>query len=136
MNAPVLSGMVFHHGAVSVPELPAAIEWYGRAFGFAEEFRFAIPDAEVVMLRCGELRIELFCVANAAPLPEGRSDPQADIATHGNKHIAFAVPSLAAALAELSQNGIEPVFTSRDGPQTIAFLRDCAGNLIELVEAY
>ena len=132
----MLSGMVFHHGAVSVPELAAAIEWYGRAFGFAEEFRFAIPNAEVVMLLCGELRIELFCVANAAPLPAGRSDPQADIATHGNKHIAFAVPRLEAALAELLRNGIKPVFTSSDGPQTIAFLRDCAGNLIELVEAY
>lgn len=121
---------------MSVPDLGQAIDWYGAAFGFAEEFRFGIPGAEVVMLKRGDLRIELFCVAGAAPLPEGRADPQGDVATHGNKHVAFAVPSLAAALTELADKGVEPVFTSSDGPQTIAFIRDCCGNLIELVEAY
>ena len=86
------------------------------------------------MLKRGDLRLELFCVAGAAPLPRGRSDPQLDVATHGNKHLAFAVPSLRAALEELADKGIMPVFTSSDGPQNIAFLRDCAGNLVELVE--
>jgi catechol 2,3-dioxygenase-like lactoylglutathione lyase family enzyme len=119
-----------------VPDLAQAIDWYGRAFGFDEEFRFAIPGGEVVMLRREELRLELFCVAGAAPLPEGRSDPQADVATHGNKHVAFAVADLDKALAEMAHKGVEPVFKSTDGPQTIAFLRDCCGNLIELVEAY
>lgn len=121
---------------MSVPDLGQAIAWYGAVLGFAEEFRFAIPGAEVVMLKREDLRIELFCVEGAAPLPEGRSDPQGDVATHGNKHVAFAVPSLDAALAELALKGVEPVFTSCDGPQTIAFIRDCCGNLIELVEAY
>lgn len=121
---------------MSVPDLDAAAEWYGRAFGFAEEFRFGLPGAEVRMLKRAYLRLELFCVDGAKPLPKGRSDPQADIATHGNKHVGFAVANLDQALAELAQNGIEPVFKSTEGPQTIAFLRDCAGNLVELVEAY
>lgn len=119
-----------------MPDLAQAIAWYGRVFGFAEEFRFAIPDGEVVMLKREQLRLELFCVSGALPLPAGRSDPKADIATHGNKHVAFAVPDLDAALAELARRGTEPVFKSTEGPQTIAFLRDCCGNLIELVEAY
>jgi methylmalonyl-CoA/ethylmalonyl-CoA epimerase len=119
-----------------VPDLGKAIGWYGEVLGFAEEFRFGIPGTEVAMLKRGELRIELFCVADAAPLPEGRSDPQGDVATHGNKHAAFALPNLATALAELAGKGVEPVFTSSDGPQAIAFIRDCCGNLIELVEAY
>ena len=136
MNAAALPGLAFHHYALSVPDLGQAIAWYGRAFDFAEAFRFTIPGADVAMLQRGALRLELFCVEGAAPLPEGRSDPQADVATHGNKHAGFAVPSLKAALAELALIGIEPVFTSSDGPQTIAFIRDCAGNLIELVEAY
>jgi methylmalonyl-CoA/ethylmalonyl-CoA epimerase len=131
-----LSPLGFHHHAVSVPDLEQAIGWYGEVFGFAEEFRFGIPGAEVVMLKRGDLRIELFCVADAATLPEGRSDPQGDVATHGNKHVAFAVPSLDQALKELAQKGVEPVFISSDGPQSIAFIRDCFGNLIELVEAY
>lgn len=126
--------LAFHHGALSVPDLAAAIAWYGAAFGFAEEFRFTVPGGEAVMLKRDDLRLELFCLAGAALLPAGRSEPRLDIATHGNKHLGFAVPNLSAALAELAANGIEPVFTSSDGPQNIAFLRDCAGNLVELVE--
>lgn len=128
--------LAFHHGAVSVPDLQQAISWYGRVLGFTEEFRFGIPGSEVVMLRRDDLRLELFCVEGAAPLPEGRSDPRADIATHGNKHVAFAVPSLQAALDELDGKGVTPAFVQIEGVQRIAFIRDCFGNLIELVEAY
>ena len=127
--------LAFHHCALSVPDLAPAIAWYGEHLGFAEEFRFGYPGTEVAMLRRGALRIELFCVAGSAPLPEGRSHPQGDVATQGNKHAAFAVPSLDAALAELAGKGIEPVFVSREGVQHIAFITDCFGNLIELVEA-
>lgn len=128
--------LAFHHGALSVPDLAEAIGWYGRVLGFAEEFRFTIPGAEVVMLRRDDLRLELFRVEGAAPLPEGRSDPRADIATHGNKHVAFAVPNLQAALDELAEKAVAPAFVQMEGVQRIAFIRDCFGNLIELVESY
>ncbi len=125
----------FHHFAVSVPDLEAAMGWYGEILGFAEEFRFGIPATQAVMLRRGNLRIELFLVDGSAPLPEGRSDPRVDIETQGNKHAAFTVPDLTAALAELEAKGVKPAYVQMEGVQRIAFIRDCFGNLIELVEA-
>jgi methylmalonyl-CoA/ethylmalonyl-CoA epimerase len=117
--------------------MAAAIGWYGRMFGFAEERRFTVPDAaaEVVLLRSGPMRLELFAVDNAAPLPPERRDPRADIATHGNKHVAFAVDDLDMALAMLRAHGGDIAFVGdHHAPQKIAFIRDPAGNLIELVE--
>jgi methylmalonyl-CoA/ethylmalonyl-CoA epimerase len=127
----------FHHFAISVPDMDAAIDWYGRMFGFAEEMRFTIPgaDTDVVMLKSGAMRLEIFKVADAVPLPADRRDPRADIATHGNKHAAFAVADLAAVLAQFRALGGDIAFVGNEGPQKIAFVRDPVGNLIELVEA-
>ena len=60
----------FHHGGVSVPDLDAAIEWYGRVLGYELEKRFYIEAARshTAMVRKGPLRFELFQVEGAAPL--------------------------------------------------------------------
>jgi methylmalonyl-CoA/ethylmalonyl-CoA epimerase len=126
----------FHHGGVSVPDLEAAIEWYGRVLGFEEERRFYIPPARAnaVMIRKGPLRFELFEPEDALPLPEGRSHPPSDIRTHGNKHVAFRVSGLDAFIAEMTGIGIDVPFVVRESFGIGCFIRDCAGNLIEFVE--
>ena len=65
----------FHHGGVSVPDLDAAIEWYGRVLGYELEKRFYIEAARshTAMVRKGPLRFELFQVEGAAPLPDALS---------------------------------------------------------------
>ncbi|WDS35051.1 VOC family protein [Pseudoxanthomonas sp.] len=125
-----------HHGAMSVPDLNAAIAWYARVLGFALERRFPIPaiPAEVAMLRRGPMRIELFEVPGAAPLPPERLLPDSDNRTHGNKHVAFAVPDVDAAAAHLHAQQADVVWVKRFPWGANIFLRDPAGNLIELVE--
>ena len=88
-----MAEFTFHHGGVSVPSLDEAIGWYGRVLGFEVEKRFYIEAARshTAMVRKGPLRFELFEVEEAAPLPEDRRHPPADIKTHGNKHVAFRV---------------------------------------------
>ena len=125
-----------HHGGVSVPNLEASIDWYSRVLGFSVESRIdiaAIP-ARVAMLRRDELRIELFEVAGAAPLPPQRRQPNTDPQTHGNKHVAFAVPDVDAVVEELKQRGADIALVGHFEFGSFVFIRDNAGNLIELVQ--
>jgi catechol 2,3-dioxygenase-like lactoylglutathione lyase family enzyme len=125
----------FHHGGVSVPSLDAAIDWYGRVLGFELEKRFYIEAAKshTAMIRKGALRFELFEVEGAAPLPEDRRHPPADLQTHGNKHVAFCVDDLDIFLAEIEAKGADIAFVVREEFGSGCFIRDCAGNLIEFV---
>jgi len=131
-----MADFTFHHGGVSVPSLDAAIDWYGQVLGFAVEKRFYIEAAraQAAMVKKGALRFELFEVEGAAPLPEDRRSPPADLRTHGNKHLAFRVDDLDAFLAEMAAKGADIAFVVREAFGRGCFLRDCAGNLIEFVE--
>ena len=126
----------FHYGGVSVPSLADAIDWYGRVLGFAVEKRFhiAAAGADAAMIRKGPLRFELFEVPGAAPLPEDRRHPPADLRTHGNKHLAFQVADLELFLAEMAARQADIAFVVREEFGKGCFIRDCAGNLIEFVE--
>lgn len=131
-----MAEFTFHHGGVSVPSLDEAIDWYGRVLGFEVEKRFYIDAARshTAMIRKGPLRFELFEVEGAAPLPEERRHPPSDVRTHGNKHVAFRVEDLDAFLIEMEEKGADIAFVVREKFGKGAFLRDCAGNLIEFVE--
>jgi len=126
----------FHHGGVSVPSLDDAIEWYSRVLGFEPEKRFYIEDARahVAMVRRGALRFELFEVEGAATLPDGRREPNSDLLTHGNKHVAFRIADLEEFLRAMETIGVDIAFVVREAFGRGCFIRDCAGNLIEFVE--
>ncbi len=127
---------VFHHGGVSVPDIEAAIDWYGNVLGYAVEKRFFIAPAKAktAMLRKGPLRIELFEPEDAAALPEDRRHPPRDLLTHGNKHVAYRIDSLDAFLAEMESKNVDIAFVVREIFGRGCFIRDIAGNLIEFVE--
>ncbi|SMC36999.1 VOC family protein [Novosphingobium sp. B1] len=131
-----MAHFTFHHRGVSVPSLEDAIEWYDRILGFKLERRFHITAARshTAMMRKGSLRFELFEVEGAAPLPEDRRNPAADIKTHGNKHLAFRIADLEAFLAEMAEQQAEVALVVRENFGKGCFIRDPAGNLIEFVE--
>jgi len=131
-----LPQFTFHHGGVSVPSLDEAIAWYSRVLGFEVERRFHIAPAraEAAMIRNGNLRFELFEVEGAAPLPEERRQPNSDLQTHGNKHVAFRIPDLDEFLQAMESRGADVAFVVRESFGRGCFIRDCAGNLIEFVE--
>ena len=131
-----MAEFTFHHGGVSVPDIAAAIDWYGRVLGFVVEREFYIAPAksQAAMIRKGPLRFELFEPEEAAPLPDDRRHPPRDLLTHGNKHVAFRVEDLEAFLVEMEGKGADIAFVVREDFGKGCFLRDCAGNLIEFVE--
>jgi len=127
----------FHHGGVSVPDLEAAIAWYRDVLGFELERRFSIEAAKAraAFVVKGPLRFEIFEVEGAAPLPDDRRHPPADLRTHGNKHVAFVVNDLDEFLTSVRTRGADVAFVVNEAFGRGCFLRDCAGNLIEFVEA-
>jgi catechol 2,3-dioxygenase-like lactoylglutathione lyase family enzyme len=131
-----MADFVYHHCGVSVPDLEEAISWYGEVLGYAVERRFYIEaaQADAAMLHREGMRIELFEVAGAAPLPADRREPPADLRTHGNKHAAFQVEDLDRFLAEMHEKGADVAMIVRESFGRGCFVRDCAGNLMEFVE--
>jgi catechol 2,3-dioxygenase-like lactoylglutathione lyase family enzyme len=126
-----------HHGAMSVPNLAASINWWRNTLGFEVAERFAIPaiPAEVAMLRNGPLHIELFEVPGAKPLPDERREAHPDLHTHGNKHVSFAVEDVAHFATELRRRGADIIWVRQMAHGSNLFMRDNAGNLIEFVQA-
>jgi catechol 2,3-dioxygenase-like lactoylglutathione lyase family enzyme len=131
--------IAWNHVALSVPNIAESIAWYERMLGFKGVVRGgqANPNArqQVADLRRGNITIELFQLADAAPLPESRKNPSEDFRTHGVKHFGFEVKNLPAVLAELKAKGVKMAFEMRDTPtEAFAFISDNAGNAIELIE--
>jgi methylmalonyl-CoA/ethylmalonyl-CoA epimerase len=130
--------LAWNHVALSVPNIAESIAWYEKMLGFKGTVRGQPnPNARQIVadLRRGDITIELFQVADAAPLPESRKNPSEDFRTHGVKHFGFEVKNLPAVLAELKAKGVKMAFEMRDAPtERFAFISDNAGNAIELIE--
>lgn len=131
--------IAWNHVALSVPNIAESIAWYEKMLGFKGVVRGGQPNPNarqvVADLRRGDITIELFQLADAAPLPESRKNPSEDFRTHGVKHFGFEVKNLPAVLAELKAKGVKIAFDMRDTPaEAFAFISDNAGNAIELIE--
>jgi methylmalonyl-CoA/ethylmalonyl-CoA epimerase len=131
--------IAWNHVALSVPNIAESIAWYEKMLGFKGTVRGGAPNPnarqQVADLRRGNITIELFQLADAAPLPESRKNPSEDFRTHGVKHFGFEVKNLPAVLAELKAKGVKMAFEMRDTPtEAFAFISDNAGNAIELIE--
>lgn len=127
-----------HHFGISVPDLTEALAWYERMLGFAIKERLFIAKipAHIAFAKRGDFRIEIFQVEGAEPLPADRRVPNLDLKTHGNKHMCFEVPDVPAAIAALRAAGADIAFELTVGGNPTAFVRDCAGNLIEFLQPF
>jgi len=132
-----LSEFAFHHVGVSVPDLEASTAWYRSVLGFEELRRFQIDSipAKVVMLCRGAMHVELFEVPGGEAPSGDRSEPDSDLRTYGNKHVAFAVRDVHAFAEELRQRGADIVSVNDFPFGSNAFVRDNSGNIIEFVQS-
>ena len=125
------------HAGISVGDLAASIAWYEAMLGFELVKVVDIPEGtgKVALLHLGDFILELFQVPGAAPLPDERRHPATDLLTHGIKHVAYAVPDVAAFMDELKAKGVDVVWdvAVHDGTPC-AFARDNSGNLVEFVQ--
>jgi methylmalonyl-CoA/ethylmalonyl-CoA epimerase len=126
-----------HHLGISVPDLESSIKWYEEMLGFKVERRMEVPPlkAKIAFMKKGNFKMEIFQVEGASPLPEGRNQPETDIATHGVKHLAYEVKNVTDFMNILKKRGVDIAMdvNKMDGKE-MAFILDNSGNLIEILE--
>ena len=94
-----------HHLGVAVDDLDEALATYGRLFGATVEHRATVPEqgVDAVSVLVGGDRVELLA-------PTGEDTPVGRFLASrgpGMHHVAYEVPDVAAALAELSAAGAQ-----------------------------
>ncbi len=96
-----------HHLGVAVEDLDEALATYESLFGAELEHRRELPEqgVEAAAVRVGESRVELLA-ALGDETPVGRFLARRGPGMH---HVAYEVPDLAAALAQLVERGAELV---------------------------
>jgi methylmalonyl-CoA/ethylmalonyl-CoA epimerase len=127
------------HVGISVANLEESVAWYVEKLGFELVRPIARnPDSPttIARVRRGNFTIELFEIQGAAPLPDYRRDPSADLRVHGLAHFAFEVDDARAVMNELESKGVEIVLRPRedDVGATFFFVRDNSGNSFEFIQ--
>ena len=137
-----------HHVAVSVPDLEAAEDFYVNLLGLEKVVRWDFEASDVgdrvtglkeaaaktLMIRAGNLYLELFEYTSPAPRLQGMNRPVCD---HGYTHIAFDVDE--SCIEQVSEAwekaGIawhHPLTRDTDEGVTMTYGRDPFGNVIEI----
>lgn len=138
----------FHHAAISTPDLDRAVAFYRDLLGFEPVMDWTWPQGlrvadevmglddssgKAVMLRLGDVRLEVFQFASPAARP---ADPARPVCDHGITHICLQVENLEEEYQRLSKAGVTFHCPPRKvGPGTIAtYSRDPDGNVVELLK--
>ena len=137
-----------HHVAISVPDIEAAKNFYCGVLGFelADEFSFAPTEigdqitgvkdaaADVIMLRAGNLHLEIFEYKNPGV---GHQEAGRPVCDHGYTHLALEVDGdIQEVYDTLEKNGVNwhaPLLDDLDGEgYAVTYGRDPFGNVIEI----
>jgi lactoylglutathione lyase len=117
------------HTCYRIAEIDRSVAFY-EALGFEERRRMGLPDGatNVFMGLPGD--------GDRLELTYNPGSESYDVGT-GYGHIAITVPDMAATLAALKQQGIEPEkppYTVREGGSLLCFVRDPDQYRVEIIE--
>lgn len=125
------------HTGISVYHMDDSIAWYEKNLGFkvVKDDGF-IPSlcARVVFLERDGYQIELFEYEKPVPMPKRRLTPDSDLQTVGTKHLAFLTDSMTALKARFLENEVDIAHEVQMDGETVMFIRDCNGVLIEFIQ--
>jgi len=129
-------GKVLHAG-ISVNDMEESIDWYRRVLGFQlvkDDGFVPFLEARICFMERNGFQLELFQYRDPIPLPEDRKLPNTDLRTIGTKHIAFSVTGMAELRKHLMENDVRIVHETCMNGDSVMFIQDCSGVLIELIE--
>ena len=125
------------HVAIAVRDLPAAINYYQRAFGATIDHREVVErdGVEEVLMKVADSYIQLLTPTR----PDSPVAKSLDKRGEGLHHVGYRLADCAAALAAMVAAGATPIDTGpRPGSRgtTVAFIhpKGSFGTLIELVQ--
>ena len=127
----------FHHVAIVVSQLDAAVDWYCNLLGLHLERHFGFADSGVEIAHVASaagLRIELIRRDDSIAPLDRDDDVFAALRVQGVKHMGVLVDDIDAIARALRDKGIplvqEPTTVAPAGVRN-AWIRDPDGNLIE-----
>ena len=126
------------HVGISVNKMEDALEWYKKNLDYelVKDDGYVPPlKAHICFIRNGDFEIELFEYDEPKPIPEDRLMPNSDLQTVGTKHLALAVPDMKAMKEKLVANGVDIAHEVTMGADSVMFIRDNSGVLIELIQS-
>ncbi len=124
------------HTGISVNNMEESLDWYRKNLGFelVKDDGYVPPlGAHICFIEKDGYQIELFEYDDPKPIPEDRLTPNTDLQTIGTKHVAFAVDDMDAVKADFLENGVDIAHEVHMGEDSVMFIRDCNGVLIELI---
>ena len=127
------------HAGVRVPDLEAALAWYGEKLDFRHTGGLAFDGITYGFLAPANddgFQIELLAGPGGADRPPHR-DLHDSLGLHGWHHVCLRVDSVDAALAELKRRAVRIVAEPMDVAEIrrrIAFFEDPWGNVFELTQ--
>ena len=126
------------HVGISVNKMDEALEWYKKNLDYelVKDDGYVPPlKAHICFISNGDFEIELFQYDEPKPIPEDRLTPNSDLQTVGTKHLALAVPDMKAMKEKLVANGVDIAHEVTMGADSVMFIRDNSGVLIELIQS-
>lgn len=126
------------HTGISVCNMEESMAWYEKNLGFQAVSDAYVPPlgARIVFIRREDLdyEIELFQYDAPRQIPDERLTPNSDLRTVGTKHVAFQVDDMEALKRDFVSNGVDIAHEVCMGADSVMFVRDCNGVLIEFIQ--
>lgn len=124
------------HVGISVRNMDDAIDWYIKNLNFEIMKDDYIPPlkSRIVFIKNGNFQIELFQYDDPKSIPEERLTPNTDLQTVGTKHIAFQTEDMNALKEKFLANGVDIAHEVVMEGNSVMFIRDNSGVLIEFIE--
>ena len=130
--------MIYHplHVGISVDNMEESLEWYKKNLDFELVKDNYVPPlgARICFVRNGDFELELFRYDDPKPIPADRLTPNSDLQTVGTKHVAFQVPDMKALKEKFLANGVDIAHEVTMEGNSVMFVRDNSGVLIEFIQ--
>lgn len=126
----------FNHVTISVDNLEKSLNFY-KLFGFEKYKEYHDDSVDIVMLKLGNMILEIFHYMENSELPEHSKNLTTDLKTIGNKHFGLGVRNIEEAKTFVENNNLndsEITITKGRLGKPYFFIKDPNGILMEIIE--